>query len=615
MTAVEAVSLLEPPREVERNVEYRRRLIRRCEKDVEFRRAVFARCANGVDGFWFWMDSFVWQTNPLLGDDCDAPFIAWDIQREVFSEVWRHVKEAKESCAIEKSRAMGASWLMLMVFLWFWLFTTNGSFTVGSESEEKVDGPDMDALLPKIDYVLDRLPLWMKPAEFGVWSNKGKNKFRTFKTLRHPHFPNNSIRGSATKDDMARGGRRRAIGLDEHAAMKRAREIHSAVAGATNCIISVSTPKGEGTYQAEWIRSGGIKVYRMHWTDVDQYTEGLYACNIGCKFHPEGGRPHSPWYDAQCAKIGDPQIVAQELDIDYARAGGAVFNTTNVNKAIEFLLDKKPDLRCYKLDWIPRGEIENPTDKDARYRAMRAWSVNALPVDSSAFRVYAEPVAGHQYVIGADVSKGLPHGDYHALYVMDVTEGLIVAEWHGKCPPSDVAEEWAKICYWYGPMSKCRKPYAAVEWNDQGGTVNEILCKINCCHLYRTRSKDLSRRIADKLGVVVPTVGKMRYISDTLVPVIEELGEDGLPVLVCPFLGFWRECTWFVAMPTKNGELTPERARCGGQGKQPDDRVMAMAHTIEGAIMRHGRWRGVPVKAPDPTVDARPKDGKTAPVG
>ena len=567
---------------------------------------MFRRCSDGVEGFWFWMDSFVWQTNPLLGDDCDAPFIAWEIQREVFTEVWWLVKNANGSCAIEKSRAMGASWLVLMVFLWFWLFTLNGSFTVASESEEKVDGPDMDALLPKIDYVLERLPPWMKPPEFITLTKARKSKFRTFKSVKHPYFPNNSVKGSATKDDLARGGRRRAIALDEHAAMKRAREIHSAVAGATNCIISVSTPKGEGTYQAEWIRSGGIKVYRMHWTDVDQYIVGLYECEIGCKYHPEGGRPHSPWYDAQCAKIGDPQIVAQELDIDYARAGGAVFNSVNVSKAIELILDAKPELRCYKLDWIPVGTIENPTDKDARYKAMRSWGVNVLPVDSSAFRVYAEPVAGHQYVIGADVSKGLPHGDYHALYVMDVTDGVIVAEWHGKCPPTDVAEEWAKLCYWYGPQSNCRKPFAAVEWNDQGGIVNEILNKINCCYLYQTRSKDISRKIMNKLGVVVPTVGKMRYISDTLVPVIDEKDEDGMPVLVCPFVGFWRECTWFVAMATKNGELTPDRARCGGQGKQPDDRVMAMAHVIEGAISKHGRWRGVPLKFPDPVAKKRP---------
>ena len=110
----------------------------------------------------------------------------------------------------------------------------------------------------------------------------------------------------------------------------------------------------------------------------------------------------------------------------------------------------------------------------------------------------------------------------------------------------------------------------------------------------------------NKLGVVVPTVGKMRYISDTLVPVIDEKDEDGMPVLVCPFVGFWRECTWFVAMATKNGELTPDRARCGGQGKQPDDRVMAMAHVIEGAISKHGRWRGVPLKFPDPVAKKRP---------
>lgn len=66
--------------------------------------------------------------------------------------------------AIEKSRDMGASWMMCLVSTWFFLFHDHFSALMLSRKEEYVDKKgDNKTLFAKIDFLLKWMPTWLLP--------------------------------------------------------------------------------------------------------------------------------------------------------------------------------------------------------------------------------------------------------------------------------------------------------------------------------------------------------------------------------------------------------------------------------------------------------------------
>src|SRR5690606_6830422 len=71
----------------------------------------------------------------------------------------------------------------------------------------------------------------------------------------------------STNADLGRGGRRKAIMLDEFAAAENGPEILAATADAAPCRIYNSTPQGRGNAFAAVRFSGKVKVVTLHWKD------------------------------------------------------------------------------------------------------------------------------------------------------------------------------------------------------------------------------------------------------------------------------------------------------------------------------------------------------------
>lgn len=63
--------------------------------------------------------------------------------------------------------------------------------------------------------------------------------------------------------------------------------------------------------------------------------------------------------------------------------------------------------------------------------------------------VWATPVGGHEYVVGADVAEGLVHGDYSSLFVFDRHTRSFVAEWHGHIDSDLFSGVIWNVCRWY----------------------------------------------------------------------------------------------------------------------------------------------------------------------
>jgi hypothetical protein len=187
---------------------------------------------------------------------------------------------------IEKSRDMGISWLILLVFQYYWLFREGANFHLGSRKEDAVDRKgDISTLFEKLRYNLDWLPTWMKPLRY-----QGN-------LLRLVNPTNgNSITGESSNENFGRGGRYRAVLFDEFPFWPGQDAAFASAGQSTPCRIIVGTPYGKTNRFAQLRFSGQIKISTLHWSQ-----------------HPH---KDNQWYEEQKTRMSEDEI-ARELDINY----------------------------------------------------------------------------------------------------------------------------------------------------------------------------------------------------------------------------------------------------------------------------------------------------------
>lgn len=145
---------------------------------------------------------------------------------------------------VEKCREMGATYVVLAVLLWFWRYVPGSNFLVGSRKEAYVDNTKGDSdelsnkeesLFGKLEYMLNRLAPVMYPKGFHL------KKHLTFASLINPEN-GNSFSGESSNSNFSRGGRFKAIMLDEFAFWDNAASAWGSTADTTNCRIVLTTP-------------------------------------------------------------------------------------------------------------------------------------------------------------------------------------------------------------------------------------------------------------------------------------------------------------------------------------------------------------------------------------
>lgn len=396
------------------NLRLRRRLLEACRGSERVRDAVFTMCSRDI---LFWVNLFCWTYDPRnLGNPGSVahrrlpktiPFVTFEYQDDALRLLQWCVMNGVDGL-IEKSRDMGASWVFVMVFDWFFLFRRMSTFLMVSRKEDLVDKKeDPDSLFWKLDFLHESMPQWMVP-------EISRQKL---------HFRNNvlggTIDGESTTGDVGRGGRRTAIALDEFAAVPddESQGVINATNDATDCRIFNSTPKGVGNAYHQQTRRDDIVRIRMHWSQHPHKRDGLYYCEKGkCPLHPEGGQPHSKWYDRECRRRGwNSTAIAQELDIDYSRAGGTFFS----GPLIEELVTATSRYRLFE------GELE--------YDAALAAPQRFVPVAGGSLRMWVVPdVSGNvpqsEYAIGCDIAEGTG-ASFSCASVVSLRTGEKVAEY------------------------------------------------------------------------------------------------------------------------------------------------------------------------------------------
>jgi hypothetical protein len=469
-------SITDWPKEFRSNLEYRSRLLDACEEDMELRAYVIEYCKRDI---LFWLDIFAWTKDPRQANDI-LPFICYDYQRTAIKDIEAHIDKG-EDLLIEKSRDLGVSWMVLYVFMHKWLFEPGSNFRVGSRKEDFVDKiNDIDTLIEKIRFNLNRMPEWLLPKGFNATEHLAYMK------IINPEN-GNAITGESANNYFSSGGRSKAILIDEFAKWDDsvAESAYTATADTTTCRLIVSTPVGSGNKFAELALGTHEKIDKitLHWTLHPEKSKNAYYIEDGRKIPiqdsitafnmwKEGVRVRSPWYDAECERRSEADI-AQELDIDYLKSGSPFFSIQALNgqKIWEHIERKDP------FDPIPFGRfikvhLVNIDNKIEVRESKIGW-----------LRVFELPTQGKQYVVSADTSEGLAKGDEAFCVVRDKWTRNVVACSNGHYAPDDWAVKLFYIAKYFNDAD------LAPENNNHGFSVNSDLRQMDV-RLYYTKDKD-----------------------------------------------------------------------------------------------------------------------------
>lgn len=251
--------------------------------------------------------------NPVNHLPAALPFLLYEKQEEWI--LWSMERWKKGEFGLtEKSREMGVTWLAVALSCTLCTFYNGLNVGMFSRKETLVDKiGDPKSLFYKIRWFIEYLPREFK---YG-WDRKRHSSYMKI------FFPATESTITGEAGDNAGRGARYALGFrDEAAFFEHPEEVDSALSQATPCLIDISTPNGSTNPFYEKRSRGTFPVFTFHWTSDPRKDEA--------------------WYKKTCDQIGNPVIIAQEIDLDYfSSAEGIVILQSWVQASIDAHLKLK----------------------------------------------------------------------------------------------------------------------------------------------------------------------------------------------------------------------------------------------------------------------------------
>lgn len=492
------------------NAAWRAETIRITSINPAVRRDVLRLCAAD---FWYWSKGFAFVHEPRILDDnakelsTKVAFLPWPHQIPIVDRILAVL--GKRDLRIVKSRAQGASWLIVLIFIWCWLFMRGFKGNLVSKDEDSVDKRnDMNSLMAKGDWLIAQLPEWMA----GV-RNRDWRRNHTSHTLAKDDGET-AITGFSCTADVGSGGRATVFALDEHAKHPRGpdKQALASTQPITRCRIFISTPKGMDGAFHEIIHDDTIAepVLILNWVDNPTQNRGLYRIVNGrpvavdeSKYGPlpeeycdrkawnrlktkllergydlTSGRSRSAWYDSECLRPGaDPIMIAQEYDMDFGSSVARYFSESLVAR-----------LKAQTVRMCLRGEFY--VDRE---NLVGKWSEN----EDGRFKLWCElNSVGHpppgDYIVGCDVAAGIggSMSSNSTIAVFNRRTGKKVLSFASPAVlPYDLAELAIAVCRWF--LSHDGRPAFLIwEVNNYGNEFRIRVERSDFNFYYRRKSKD-----------------------------------------------------------------------------------------------------------------------------
>lgn len=296
----------------------------------------------------------------------------------------------------------------------------------------------------KIRGFTEQWPSWV-----GIGFAPEKNSARHFKLSNGCE-----VKAVATSKDALRGYTPTTLIFDEAAFIEADSDFWAACMASLSTggkVVVISTPNGfDAIYYEIYDQAlrgmNDFKITEMYWYRDPRYTKDLYMVktkdlvhyllnkheypsdsiidlstenrkerNLDTlhKYIEDGYKPCSSWLESMVKKLKyDKRKVAQELECNFLGSGDNVFDSE-------------------LLQNIRKNDIREPS---AKLVGGQLW-------------IWKEPVNGHKYVMGIDVSRG-DSEDFSCFVIIDFDEKEQVLEFVGKLPPDTLAE----IAYKWGIM-------------------------------------------------------------------------------------------------------------------------------------------------------------------
>jgi hypothetical protein len=584
------------PKGMHANLEFRRNVIQMGLEDEEFANGIKRMCARDL---LFHVNLFAFTYDPRRPPETRMiPFITFRFQDDFLIQVRSAIGKNDMFC--EKSRDMGASWMLLYAFEHIWHFEENSRLGVMSRTEDYVDaGPK--SLLGKIDLMHEYMPKWMLPPHRQMGR---KDPNRT--ALRIPNVENGStIEGEATTENAWVGDRLQAILIDEYSKFtpRAGEEVARVTRDATLCRIFNGTPKGVGTPFHEMSRSEIPKV-RLHWTDHPLKRQGLYELSDNelkikdriyweafirknggnhepdnleeeaRKFYdfdkvrwPEHFKARSPWFDNELKRAQRPVDIHQELEIKHDAAAEPFFELQDVENHIK-RFGRHPN-HVGELDY-EQDSMEPDQFLEQKYGRLKLW----FPYTEG-----MRPRLDYTYVVGVDIatgtrsSTGAGASNSVATVICRETRELVAQYVVNGMSPERFAERVYALGKWFTGRTG-RGAYMIWEANGPGGIFGDFMVRKNYGNFYlRQDVNNISRKSSKKPGWFTGKENKNNLLGRFR----EAIGEEG--TFVCRDIDTLRECEQYQYVPGEGVEhsaavntLDPSGAR-----SNHGDRVIATA--------------------------------------
>lgn len=478
---------------------WRRRVVEFCQDEAQ-RAAFLSLCgADCADACVLWVNAFLWchvqqfvgsdgRMVNLFGEETEWVWNTWPIQDHIIRELYDHIRTGKP-LVMDKARQMGATVIILAVFLWFVFFRRHSHFDVISLKEDAVDDPeDPKSIFYKLDFMLRHLPRWHVRT-----INRRRLKITNSATA-------SSIIGSATVGTAGRGGAKTAVLLDEMAWIPDAETIWVGYSKSTPCRIGNSTPNGP-VYYSELVQGGTVEVLEMSW-----YNHPGYGRDRRVTTDSRTGESYvtSPYYEEQCRENGGRHTlaIAQELDRKHDKGGKTFYDTFHINRhiaaacppflAVELGWDGTLDRELGIADLCRGGDLSGLRDITVTEGGRWKLWLN-LERDSAGL---ARPLQDRAYVIGIDIAHGAGASN-STMVVFCPDEGRFLAEWaDSHTTPHDLALHAMLAGLWFGGSLGCAHLVPAVL--GPGGTFTRLLVDTGYPSIYRREAKGGAKEIPGK---------------------------------------------------------------------------------------------------------------------
>jgi hypothetical protein len=274
---------------------------------------------------------------------------------------------------ILKPRQMGLSWLVAGYVLWLCIFHEDKNVLMISIKERAAK-----RLLDKVKYIYTYLPIYMKCGH-----SEYIQTAITFNT-------GSRVESIPTSEDAGRSEAVSLLVIDEAAFVRWIDEIWAAAFPTLSTggqAILLSTANGMGNF------------FHKIWSQALKTVNDFNAIKLKWQDHPDRD---AAWHHSQVRNLGKRRA-AQEVDCDFLSSGTPVLDLAK-------LRDLEEEIMTYPKKYAPVRTLKN-----------------------DALKIYKEPKAGREYVIGADVATGSGE-DSSACVVLDRIDGDIVATYRAQVP-------------------------------------------------------------------------------------------------------------------------------------------------------------------------------------